>query len=195
MAIAPELLFQILALASDAHEPRALNLQVQRRGLQVAVFSVEVIAGRGVADKGSVHCCGCSENFSGRKIRPVPRADQTAGLHPVEPTIEMRGDFRSGFGFYSEGFGAKHALAQLLAEAIHQAVIRAHALLHDLWRDSDHVRVTNLAALHHSYDGHARTKLARLWGHAEHADVRGFQGFQHYCWRNLHRPRSKLFKK
>ena len=68
----------------------------------------------------------------------------------------MRGNLCASFGFYRERFGAQHAFAQAVAQAIHQLVIRAHALLHDLRSDPDHVRVTNLAALHHFHDGHAR---------------------------------------
>jgi len=107
----------------------------------------------------------------------------------------MRGDLRARFRLYGEGFGTKHALAQAVAEAVHHEVVRAHALLHDLWRHADHVRVSNLPALDHSYDGHARTQFARLRRHAHHADIRGFQGFQHIRGRSLHGARPKLFQK
>src|SRR2546427_814317 len=41
-------------------------------------------------------------------------------------------------------------------------VVRAHSLLHDLRRYSDHVRVTDLPPFDYSHDGHARGQLARL---------------------------------
>src|SRR5260370_38705411 len=116
-----------------------------------------MIAGRGVADERAVHRCGSGKNFAGRNVRPIARADEPAGLHPVDAAVEMRRDLRSRFGLYGEGFGAQHAFTQAVAQAVHHAVIRAHALLHDLWRDPDHVRVTNLAAFDHSHYGHART--------------------------------------
>src|SRR5258708_11807752 len=146
MAVAPEFLLQILAATLDADEPRALDLQLQRCSLQVAVLSVEVVAGSGVANKGTIDGRGRRENFARRQVRPIARADQPAGLHPVEAAVEVCSYFSPRFCSYREGFGAKHALAQLVAQAIHHAVIRAHALLHDLWRHANHVRVANLAA-------------------------------------------------
>src|SRR5437879_1694944 len=133
VAIAPEFLLQILAGTLDAYEPRALDLQLQRRGLQIAILPVEMVASSGVANESPINGRRCSKNLTRRQVRPVARADQSAGLHPVEAAVEVRGDFRPSFGFYREGFGAKHALAQLVAQAIHHAVVRAHTLLHDLW--------------------------------------------------------------
>ena len=107
----------------------------------------------------------------------------------------MRSNLRPCFGLYREGFSAQHAREQLFTQLIHQAVIRAHALLHDLGCDTDHVRVTNLAALDHSHDGHTRSQFARLRRHAQHADIRRFESVEDHPRRSLHRPRSKVFQK
>src|SRR5260370_16785263 len=103
MAILPEFLLQILAGTVDVDEPRALDLQRQRRGLQVAVFSVEMIAGGGVADERAIHRCWSGENFAGRKICPVTRGDEPAGLHPIEATGEIPSHFFSRFSPYPCG--------------------------------------------------------------------------------------------
>src|SRR6266699_6018261 len=110
MAVVPEFLLQILAATLDADEPRALDLERQRRILQVAIFSVEVVACSGVANESAINGRGRGKNLTRRQVRPIARADQPAGLHPVEAAVEVRGDFRTGFGLYGEGFGAEHAL-------------------------------------------------------------------------------------
>src|SRR5581483_4157895 len=100
----PELLFQILALAFDADEPRVADGQFERRGLQIAVLAVEVVAGRGVADEGAVQRRGSREHLARRKIRPVARTDQAAGFHPVESAVEMRGERRARSALHRERF-------------------------------------------------------------------------------------------
>ncbi len=106
----------------------------------------------------------------------------------------MCGDLCTCFGFHRECFGAQHPFTQAVAQPVHQLVIRAHALLHDLRRDADHVRVANLAALHHFNDGHARAQFAGLRRHAHHTDIRGFQSIQHGRGCDAHGPWTKIFQ-
>ena len=106
----------------------------------------------------------------------------------------MRRNSCSRFGSYRECFGAQHAFTEAVAQSIHHLVVRAHALLHDLWRNADHVRVPNLAALDHSDDGHARTQFAGLRRHAHHAHVSSFQGIQHRRGRSAHWAWSEVFQ-
>ena len=68
-----------------------------------------------------------------------------------------------------------HAIAELLAQAIDLAVIRAHALAHDPRRDADHVRVADPAPLDDRDDGHARGELAFLGLHAQDPGVGLFE--------------------
>ena len=92
VAVVPEFLLQILAVAMDFDQARIRNLQGERCGLQIAIFAVEVVAGGGIADKGAVDGRGRRENLAGRKIGPIARTDQAAGLDPVKPAVEVRGD-------------------------------------------------------------------------------------------------------
>src|SRR6267142_410894 len=153
-----------------------------------------MIAGGGVADEGAVDGGRGGEYFAGGKIGPVARTDEAAGFHPVEAAIEMGGEFCAGFGFYGEGFGAEHAVAELVAEAIDHAVIGAHALLHDFGSYADHVGVADLAALDDFDDGHARGELAGLRVHAEDTDVGGFEGFEHGSRGRLYGARAEIFE-
>ena len=90
VAVVPEFLLEIFAIAVDLDEARVFDFERERRGLQVAVFAVEVIAGGGVANEGAVDGGGRGKDFAGGKIRPVARADEAAGFDPVEAAIEMR---------------------------------------------------------------------------------------------------------
>src|ERR1700686_4991025 len=109
VAIFPKLLLQILARALGVNEAGFLDLQNQRRGLQVSVLAVEMVAGRGVAHKSAIDGRWRGKNLARRKIGPISRADKSAGFYPIETGIKMRGDVGACFGFYSEGFGAHHA--------------------------------------------------------------------------------------
>src|SRR5882724_12711627 len=146
-----------------------------------------MVTGARVADEGAIHCCGRREDFARGKIGPVARADQAAGFNPVQAVIEVRGKRGARFGLHGKRFGTQHTLAQTIAEAVDHFIVSAHTLLHDFRSDADHVRVANLAALDNSYDSHARAQLAGLWGHAHHADVGGFERFEHWRWRRFHR--------
>src|SRR3984957_10444395 len=92
VAVIPEFLLEIFAIAVDFDQARVLDFERERRGLQIAVFAVEVIAGGGVADECAVYRGWRRENLAGGEIRPVARADETAGFDPVEAAIEMRVD-------------------------------------------------------------------------------------------------------
>ncbi|GAC1626649.1 MAG: hypothetical protein PVS2B2_20120 [Candidatus Acidiferrum sp.] len=97
--------------------------------------------------------------------------------------------------FYGKSFGSKHAFAQLVAQAVDQAVVRAHALLHDFRRDANHVRVADLAALYDLNYGHARAQFAGLWRHAQDAGVGGFQSVEDFAWCGVHWARAEFFEK
>src|SRR5258705_5929398 len=153
-----------------------------------------MIAGGGVADEGAVDGGWRRENFAGGKIGPIARTDEAAGFDPVEAAIEMGGEFCAGFGLYGEGFGAEHAVAELVAEAVDHAVIGAHALLHDFGSYADHVGVADLAALDDFDDGHARGEFAGLRVHAEDADVGGFEGFEYRGGGGFYRAGSGIFE-
>ena len=111
VAIFPELLLQIPARAFGVNQAGLLDLQNQRRGLQVTVLAIEVVAGGGITDKSAVHGRGSGKNFTCGKIRPISRTDQSAGFYPIEAGIKMRGDVCARFGFYRESLGTHHALA------------------------------------------------------------------------------------
>src|SRR5271165_1045574 len=143
-----------------------------------------MVARRCVADKRAIYRRRSSKNFAGGEIGPIAWADQAAGLYPVEAAIEMGGDVGAGFGFYRERFGAEHAVAEFVAKFVNLQVIGAHALLHDFRSDADHVGVADLAALDDFDDGHAGAEFAGLRGHAQDADVGGFQGFEN-LWRSF----------
>ena len=106
----------------------------------------------------------------------------------------MRGDVGARLGFYGEGFGAHHALAEFVAQAVHHAVVGAHTLLHDFSGDADHVGVANLATLDNFDDGHARAKFAGLRGHAHDSYVSGFQRLQNFWWGFAHGTWVKIFQ-
>ena len=194
MTVLPEFRFEIFAGAIDAREAGAFNSQDHGSSLQVAVFPIEMIAGSGVADEGAVDGGGCGEDFAGWQIGPITRTDKAAGFYPVETAIEMSGEARAGFGFYSERLRAEHAFAELVAETVNHAVVGAHALLHDFWRDADHVGVADLAAFDDAHDSHARTELTGLRRHAHSANVGGFEGLQDVGGRGGHGARAELFQ-
>src|ERR1700688_3574117 len=93
VAIVPEFLVEILALAFDLPQTRALDFEDQRGALQISVLTVEVIASAGIADEGAVHSGRSREHFTSGKIGPVARTDESAGLDPIEAAIEMGGEF------------------------------------------------------------------------------------------------------
>src|SRR5579872_5772103 len=107
----------------------------------------------------------------------------------------MRGEARASFRSYRECFGAEHAFAELVAQAVHHAVIGTHALLHDFRRDAHHVRVADLAALDDTDDSHARAEFAGSRRHAHSANVGGFEGLQYFDWRGGHGARAKILQK
>src|SRR5689334_18839456 len=127
-------------------EASAFDFEDQWRALQVAVLAIEMVASGSVADEPAVDGGRRGENFARRQIRPVTRTDQAAGLHPVEPAVEVGGEFCARLGFYRESFRAQHAFPELVAQPVNHAVVGAHALPHDFRRYANHMRVTNLTA-------------------------------------------------
>jgi hypothetical protein len=99
VAIIPEIFFQVLAVAINGSQTGIFDRESHRRGLQVAVFAVEVVTGAGIADKSAIDGGGSRENLAGGKIGPVARADEAAGFDPVKMAIEMCGKRGAGFGF------------------------------------------------------------------------------------------------
>src|SRR5579859_3518776 len=194
VAIIPEFLLQVLALAFHLLQPRAFDFEDQRSALQVAVLAAEVVSGRGVTNKSAVDSGRSGEDFAGGQIGPIAWTDQATGLDPIEAAIEMRGEFGACFGFYRKRLGAQHTLTKLVAEPIHETIVGAHSLLHDFRRDADHVRVANLATLDNLDDRHARAELAGLRGHAQDADIGGFQGVEYGSRRQFDWTRAEIFE-
>src|SRR5207253_10304903 len=71
VAILPELLLQVLALAGCVHEPPGPDRQPERRRLQVAEFPAEVIAHSRITDERAIHGCRSCKNLACRQIRPA----------------------------------------------------------------------------------------------------------------------------
>src|SRR5690349_1967582 len=108
VAIIPELTLEILARAFESHQTRAFDGQLHRRRLQITVLAVEIIAGGGVADESAVERRRSCEYLSGGKIRPITRADESAGLHPVEAAVEMRRERSACPAFHCECLRPQH---------------------------------------------------------------------------------------
>src|SRR5271156_386830 len=87
-----------------------------------------------------------------------------------------------------------HALQQFFAEAINHGVIRTHSLLHDFGRDTDHVRVANVAAFDDSDDVLAGAELAGHWLHAEDAGVGAAERVENLLWSTAERTRSQVLE-
>src|ERR1700719_2757152 len=138
-----------------------------------------MVARGSVAHEGAVDGSRSGEDLAGRKIGPVARTDEPAGLDPIEAAIEMGGELGARFSFYSKRFRSQHAFAEFVAESINETVVGAHALLHNFGRNANHVRVANLAALNDFDYSHARAKFTGLWGHTQDADVGGFESVQY----------------
>lgn len=119
VAVIPEFISQVFTIAIHAGEAGVFDGKGHGGGLQVAVLAVEVIAGRGVADKSAVDGGRGGEDFASGKIGPVARGDEAAGFDPVEAAVEMSGKGSPGFGFDGKSFSAKHAFAEFVAEAVH----------------------------------------------------------------------------
>src|SRR5262249_41661190 len=104
MAILPEFVFEVFAFAFGVHQAPADKFQHQRRGLQIAVLAVEIVARGRVADEAAIYGTRCRKDFACWKVRPIARADQAAGFYPIELAVEMRGKGSAGLGFYRERF-------------------------------------------------------------------------------------------
>ena len=90
-----------------------------------------------------------------------------------------------------------HALQKLFAEAIHQRVVRAHALLHDFGCDADHMCVANVPALDDSHNILAGTELAGHRLHAKNSGIRATERVQNllrraseWTWREIFEKKS-----
>ena len=192
VAVVPELLLEILTVAVRRLQASAGDLQGQRAGAQVAVLGAEVVAGGAVADKHAVDAQRRGEHFARRQVRPVAAVDQAARFHPGQRGVEGRGQPGTPCGFDAQPLGARHPLAEALAQLIDQAVVGAHPLFHDLRRDPDHVRVADRAALDDRHDRHAGAELALLGLDAQDAGVGPLEHREHGGRRGRHRPRGHL---
>src|SRR5260370_19504929 len=105
VAVVPEFLFEVFALTLDMLEAGAFDFEDQGRALQVSVLAVEVIAGGGIADEGAVDAGRGGENFAGGKIGPVKRAEEAAGLDPVQARRQKGGACGAPVSVYVARFG------------------------------------------------------------------------------------------
>ncbi len=179
------------SLCADCRRPPAIS-QRQRAGAQVAVFRAEVVAGGAVADEHAVDAQRRGEHFARRQVRPVAAVDEAAGLHPGQRRIERRRQSGPTRRLDSERTGARHPLAQALAQLVDQPVVGAHALPHDLRRHPDHVRVADRAPLDDRDDRHPRAQLTLLRLHAQNAGVGPLQRLEHRRRRHGHRSRDDV---
>ena len=84
------------------------------------------------------------EHLAGRQVRPVAPVDEPLRLDPVQRRIEGRVATRCRTASRRAGVDACGIRSQsLVLSAIDQPVVGAHALLHDLRRHADHVRVAD----------------------------------------------------
>src|SRR5882672_5570635 len=70
VAVVPEVALEIGAIAPGGRQPAVSNLENQRRPVKAAVFGIEIVAGRTVADERPVNRSRRRENLARRKIRP-----------------------------------------------------------------------------------------------------------------------------
>ncbi len=82
----------------------------------------------------------------------------------------------------------------LLAQAVDQVEVGAHALAHDFGRDVDHVRVAHVAAVDDVGHLHARAELIGLHLHGKDGDLRGFHVGQHGGGHVGERARGEVFE-
>src|ERR1700678_3567130 len=75
MAIIPEFLLKVFAVARGFLQTAFADAKNERRALQIAVFSAEMIPRRAIADKRAVNFRGGGENFARWKIGPVAATD------------------------------------------------------------------------------------------------------------------------
>ncbi len=172
---------------SCRHESTAADFEHEGRSFEAAVLRVEVVAGRAVADERPVYGRRCGEHLARRQVRPVAGIDEAARLDPRERPIECRGEVGAGRGTHGQPACGRHALAELLAQTIHTAVVRAHAFAHDAWRHAHHVRVADAPALHEANDRHPRAQLAFLGLHAQDPRVSRVERGEHRRRRAGHR--------
>ena len=85
-----------------------------------------------------------------------------------------------------------HTLAQLCAEAVHQPVVGAHPLHHDLGRHANHVRVADPPPLDDGDNVHAGAELPFLRLHAEDAGVGVLERVDDLGWNRRQRPRRHV---
>ena len=183
VAVVPEVALEIGAIALGRRQPAVSNLENQRRPAKAAVFRIEIVARRSVADKRPVNRSRGREYLARRKIGPVARIDEAAGLHPGQRMIECGPEIRAIRGPDGQRPRMVHPVAQLRAQSIDKPVIRAHALTHDLRRDANHVRVPDAPPFDDADNGHAGRQLAFLRLDAQDAGVRELERAQNFGWR------------
>ena len=157
----------------------AADLDGQRRLAQIAVFFAEIIAHHAIDHERSIHALGRGESFAAGQIAPFVRADDAAGLEPFELRRKAAVDLRAGGIGGANLLGRAGHLPHLRADAIHFGEIGAHAFEHDAAVDIHHVRVADLAAIHHVRHLHARAQFVPLRLYGEDADLARFQIVQH----------------
>src|SRR4051794_31906280 len=84
MAIGPELIPQLTIIGFGFDETIALNLDRERRIPEIAVLLAEVVPYYTIDDKDAVHFERCGEGLAARQIARLVRADNAAGLEPLQ---------------------------------------------------------------------------------------------------------------
>ena len=152
MTIIPKFFLEIPPLAAHRFQSRPGDLQNHRRIPQAPILRIEMIPSRPIANKSPIHALRRSKNFPRRQIRPIPRANQSRSLHPIERAIESSRNRSPALRRNPQQIRRPHPVAQTIAQPVHLAVIRPHPLLHNLRRNAHHVRITNPPPLHNPHN-------------------------------------------
>ncbi len=189
MAIIPKFLFQILPVAAHRLQSRPGDLQHHRRIPQAPILRIEMIARSPIANKCPIHTLRRSKNFPSRQIRPIPRADQPAGLHPIQRPIKRRRNRSPALRRNAQQIRRPHPVAQTIAQTIHLAVIRPHPLLHNLRRNAHHVRITYPPPLDNPHNLPPRRQFPNQRLKAKYPRIRSLERIQNRRRRIHQRPR------
>src|SRR6266576_678038 len=168
--VLPEVVLQFSILRVGFGQAIALHADREGSLPQVAELRAQIIADHSVDHEGPVHFSGSREDLASRKVPPLFRGDNAAGLKPLIVRVQIGCEIGAGGGRGANFRSLAHHLDNFLAQAVHTLKIGTHAFQHDLAVDVDHMRVTDLAPVHNVSHLNARAQLIalRLYGKDRH---------------------------
>src|SRR5579875_859457 len=175
-------------------EPVALDVQRQRRLLQVAKLSAQVIADHTIDNEGAIYFQGCGKSFAAGKIPPFLTANDTAGFNPLMLRSKLCGYIRAGGSYGPDSARFIDDVHDAQGQLIDLVEVGAHALEHDFLFDIYHVAVAQPFAVHHFAHLHASLQLVGLRLHGEDTNLARFEIVQHGLRHIYERARSKFFE-